>query len=93
MKKIFFTVMLLVVVLSGTLYSSHQIVEIYVCGEFQEMAELQAKATVNRKELYRVSYCNCQGVTSDMKSEVKDGSCKNEKSRVYSCICVGKDSY
>ncbi len=94
MKKIVFSATVLMALLFGVVvYSSHQIVEVYVCGEFADIAELQAKASVNRNELYRVSYCKCDGVHSDMKSEVKDKSCVSEDSRVYSCICIGTDRY
>jgi len=71
---------------------AYQIVDVYVCQTGRDMANLQAKASVSRKELYRVSYCTCQGVSSNLKVKVKDNSCKTNK-QVYSCVCIGTSGY
>ncbi len=94
MKKILFlTILIFVLFLSGVLYSKLQIVNVYVCEETLFMAELTAKVTVSRKELYSVSYCECQGIHPSMKSEVKKMNCEPPKNNVYTCICAGKASY
>ncbi|HOO72146.1 MAG TPA: hypothetical protein PK926_10325 [Spirochaetota bacterium] len=72
---------------------AYQIVDLYVCEEGIVLAEMLAKSSVSRKELYVVSYCTCEGVNSDMKSQVKVSSCEAPKNMVYSCICIGRSSY
>ncbi len=93
MKKIALIIAVMTVVsIAGFSKPKYQVVDIYVCQTTGEMANLQAKASVSRKELYRVSYCTCEGVNSSLKREVRDGSCKN-KNRVYSCVCIGTAGY
>jgi hypothetical protein len=76
------------------LYSAnYQHAEIYVCDNEQFTAELSAKASISRKELYIVSYCNCQGIDKSLKSMVKKNSCTAEKENVYICRCIGKANY
>jgi hypothetical protein len=70
-----------------------QVVDLYVCDAGIIAAELHAKASVSRKELYVVSHCTCEGVNSDMKKAVKTSSCEAPRNNVYSCICVGKSTY
>ncbi|OHD66408.1 MAG: hypothetical protein A2176_06660 [Spirochaetes bacterium RBG_13_51_14] len=82
---------------SGVLYSSkwnlYQIVDIYVCEEGIVLAELLAKARLNRHQLTVVSYCTCEGVDPSLKTEVKNATCEPPKDMVYSCTCIGKSHY
>jgi hypothetical protein len=77
------------------LYSANfQLAEIYICENEQFTAEVAAKANISRKELYIVSYCNCQGVDKSLKSLVKKGTtCGAEKENIYICRCIGKANY
>ncbi len=95
MKKIIIS--LLFVFSSGMILLLHsanyQFAEIYICEEEQFTAQMTAKANISRKELYIVSYCNCQGVDKSLKTLAKKGSCTAEKDNVYICRCVGKANY
>ena len=97
MKKIIFMLTLLMfVATTGIVYSArggYQVVEVYVCEEGVILANMLAQVTTNRKELYTVSYCSCEGVEESMRSEVTKTPCDPPKDMVYSCLCVGKNSY
>jgi len=105
MKKIVFITMLLMFLFSGIVFSRYQIADIYICEEGMVLAELSAKSIVSRKELYRASYCSCEGVDPSLKTEVqkgvwkkmgieiKYGACEAPKDRVFHCVCVGQDHY
>jgi hypothetical protein len=105
MKKMIVASILLSLFMGGVVYSSYQVVDVYICEEGMVLAEITAKSIVSRKELYRASYCDCQGVNDDMKSRVKKGSweregfkyeygsCESPKNRVFRCVCVGTDRY
>ena len=97
MKQVFIALLMTSLCITGLVYGSsvrdYQVVDIYVCEEGIVLAELLAKSSVSRKDLYVVSYCTCEGVNNDMKSEVKNMSCEAPKDMVYSCICVGTSSY
>jgi hypothetical protein len=95
MKKIILSI--LFVFSSGIILYLHsanfQLAEIYVCDDEQVNAELAAKVNISRKELYIVSYCNCQGVDKSLKTLVKKASCTPPKDSVYICRCIGKANY
>jgi len=82
---------------SGVLLSSKrknlQLVDLYVCAEGLLLAEMRAKAAVNRKDLLTVSYCTCEGVNDDMMKQARGGECRPNVDMVYSCVCVGKTQY
>jgi hypothetical protein len=71
----------------------YQVVEIYVCDSNSIVAETTAKTAISRKELYSVSYCTCEGMDKEMKSEVTKTPCDPPRDFVFSCICVGKSRY
>jgi hypothetical protein len=95
MKKIILSI--LFVFSSGIIFflysANYQHAEIYICEDEQFTAELSAKASISRKELYIVGYCSCQGVDKSLKSLAKKGSCTTEKDNVYICRCIGKANY
>lgn len=94
MKKITAAaVVLILFCLSGVLYSEYHMINVYVCDQGQDNANLSAMVRVSRKELTSVSYCECEGVDPSMKSEVTEMSCEPPRSQVYSCVCVGRTKY
>lgn len=97
MKKMLAAFLFFLFCMSGLLYSSnksgYQVIDLYICERSITLAELFAKASVNRKDLYITSYCTCEGVNNDLKSEVKIGNCDPPRDMVYSCICIGKSTY
>ncbi len=80
-------------ILYGASKAQYQMVDVYICGSSPMMAELIAKTTVSRKDLYTVSYCTCTGLTPEMKSEVTRTPCEFPKDNVYTCSCIGKNHY
>jgi hypothetical protein len=94
MKRIILAAVVAAIFLfGGTLYSRYLIVDVFVCGEGIVMAEIIAKAAVNRKEIYSVSYCDCEGIDKSQKIEVKGMSCDPPADNVYACSCVGREKY
>jgi hypothetical protein len=85
------------VVSAGVLYSSkraqYQVVEVFVCDDAVNMAEMVAKSSISRQDLMTVSYCTCEGVDPSMKTRVKKSKCEAPKNLVYSCSCIGKTNY
>ncbi len=85
------------VCIAGALYSSrisdYQVADVYICSQGIILAELQAKAALNRQELTSVSYCSCEGIDPSFKTEVKKGSCEPPNDLVYSCSCIGRTGY
>ena len=61
MKKIIALCLFMTFFSAGAFSVQYQIVDIYICEEGAVLAELSAKAIVSRKELYRASYCDCEG--------------------------------
>ncbi|MBN2159392.1 MAG: hypothetical protein JW807_08345 [Spirochaetes bacterium] len=98
MKKIVIAaVALLFFASTGVLYSlkksDFQVIEVLVCEEGVNLAEMIAKVSVNREELLVVSYCSCEGIDPSFKPSVKKTPCDPPKDMVYSCTCVGKTHY
>lgn len=105
MKKLMLAMLFTSLITAGALYGEYQIVDVYICDSGLVMAEISAKSIVSRKELYRASYCSCEGVDPSMKNLVKKGtwkhggfemqygSCEAPKNRVFHCVCVGKNHY
>lgn len=105
MKKIFLALLVAGMAAGGALYGEYQIADVYICESGLVMAEISAKSIVSRKELYRASYCNCEGVDPSLKNlvkkgkwkrqgyEVEYGSCEAPRNRVFHCVCVGKNHY
>ncbi len=85
--------LLMTAVLYGAAKAQYQIVDVYICEQSPMMAEMTAKVTVSRKDLYTVSYCTCLGLNPGMKSEVTRVPCEPPKDRVYTCTCIGKNHY
>ena len=96
-RLIIMTAAVLLFVSTGVLYSSkmnqYQLVDLYVCESEIVLAEMLAKASINRKVLITVSYCTCEGVDPSMKTQVKYGTCEPPKDMVYDCTCIGKTHY
>ena len=67
-------------------------VDIFICEESVNTANLLAKVHVSRSQLTRVSYCNCYGLNPTMKKNVKHGKCVKGDG-VYLCSCVGLEEY
>jgi len=82
---------------SGLLYSSrrtsYQLVDVYVCENTIETAELAAKVKVSRKQLLTVSYCTCEGISEGSGTGDASMKCDPPKDAVYSCTCIGKNQY
>ncbi len=105
MKKLLTAMLFTSLITAGALYGGYQIADIYVCDSGMVMAEISAKSIVSRKELYRASYCSCEGVDPVMKKEVQKGtwkregyeveygSCEAPRDRVFHCVCVGQNEY
>jgi len=96
-RLIFVTIIIFLFISFGVIYSPsktlYQMVDTYVCEEELGMAELTAKAQVNRKELLTVSYCTCEGVAVGRWSGKADLKCDPPKDIVYACSCIGKNHY
>jgi|GEM_PF-1652152 len=105
MKKLLFAMLFTSLLIAGTVYGEYQIVDIFICDSGMVMAEISAKSIVSRKELYRASYCTCEGVDSSLKNLVQKGTWKNQgyefqygmceapRNRVFRCVCVGQNTY
>lgn len=105
MKKLLFAMLFTSLLAAGTVYGEYQIVDVFICDSGMTMAETSAKSIVSRKELYRASYCTCEGVDSSLKNLVQKGtwkykgyefhygSCEAPRNRVFRCVCVGQNHY
>jgi hypothetical protein len=105
MKKILIFSLLILFLGIEALSRQYQIVELFVCESGLLSAELSARSIVSRRELYRASYCDCEGVDTSLRENVRKGkwqrdgfeyeygTCAAPKNLVFYCICVGKDRY
>ena len=92
-KVIIFSMIFLIFIFSGILYSKYHLVDVVICEKSLVMAEVGAMARVSRKELYTVGYCECEGVDPSMKAEVQGMDCSSPNMEAYACVCVGKAHY
>jgi hypothetical protein len=105
MKKIIILSLLMLSIGMVALSRQYQIVDLFVCESGLLSAELSARSIVSRRELYRASYCNCEGVDSSLRENVRKGkwqregfeyeygTCAAPKNLVFYCICIGYARY
>ena len=83
--------------------AKYDFIDVYICSESKGTAELSARSTVSRRELYRPSMCKCEGVNANLKAKVRKGTwkyggyefeygtCTPPRDRVFHCVCFGKN--